>query len=62
MHELDLLRSEIVLLDKVLNDARMVLLSSLHNEGQPSQSSLAALNESCRAHFEWKAERIKETP
>jgi hypothetical protein len=54
------LRAEVILLDRVLADARMVLLSSLSNEGEPSQSSLAALNESCRAHFEWRATRISE--
>lgn len=52
------LRAEIILLDKVMADARMVLLTSLHDNGQPSQTSLAALNESCRAHFEWKAAQI----
>lgn len=61
MNELERLRAEIILFDKVLADARMVLLTSLHDNGQPSQTSLAALNESCRAHFEWKAQQIQTT-
>ena len=58
MNEIERLRAELILLDKVLNHARMVLLTSLNNEGQPSQTSLAALSESCRAHWEWKAKQI----